>query len=274
MFHGKNEPVGSDFIRVHQLIKYWPEAELYKYGENPEVLIFTKVFASPDYQFQKHFKGIKILDICDPMWFEGANIVETCQAMDAITCSTENLAEFVGQFHNNVYFVADRFDPEALPKPKVHIGKAKTVVWFGYSHNSELLKPAIPIIEELKLNLLIIANDDPILNRWGLRDKQEYYTYKKYNEATFYQDIQQADFAILPEGFRPEDPFKSNNKTTKAQLAGLPVAKTPEEVREFMEAKNRRKWFDNNHDTIAKEYDVHLSIEQYKEIIKDIQNAK
>ena len=47
---------------------------------------------------------------------------------------------------------------------------AKTVVWFGYSHNIEALKQAIPLIEELNLNLIIISNDDPIANRWGLRD--------------------------------------------------------------------------------------------------------
>lgn len=271
-FHNKTPVVGSDFIRVKQLIKYWPEADLYKYGENPEALIFTKVFASADYQFQKHFEGIKILDICDPMWFEGANIVETVHAMDAVTCSTENLAEFIRQFHTNVHFVPDRFDLAALPKPKEHKGKAKTVVWFGYSHNADLLKPAIKLIEELGLNLLIIANDDPIANRWGIRDRQEYYTYKKYNEETFYQDIQQADFAVLPEGFRPEDPFKSNNKTTKAQLAGLPVAKTPEEVELYMDSKERKDWFDKNYATIQEAYDCRKSVEQMKGIIDEVRS--
>lgn len=270
MFHGKADPVGSDFIRVMQLIKYWPEAELYKYGENPDVLIFNKVFASQDYKFPIHFENTKILDICDPMWLEGHNIVETAQAMDAITVPTEPLAEFIRQFHSNVIVVPDRFDLDILPEPKVHKGKAKTVVWFGYSHNAELLKPAIPLIEELKLNLLIISNDDPIANRWGLRDKKEYYTYKKYNEDTIYEDLQAADFAVLPDGFRPEDKFKSNNKTIKANLAGLPVAKTPEEVKEYMEGKNRRLWFDTNYGLIKQEYDVRNSVKEMKAIINGL----
>lgn len=269
-YHGKNEPVGSTFLRVDQLIKYWAQADKYKYGENPGVLIFQKVFSSQDYQFPKHFKGIKILDIADPMWLEGVNVVETAQAMDAVTCPTETLAEYIRQFHTNVIVVPDRFDLQAIPAPKQHTGQAKTVVWFGYSHNSEALKPAIALIEELKLNLLIISNDDPIVNRWGLRDKEEYYTFKKYKEETIYKDLQQADFAILPDGLRPEDHFKSNNKTIKAQLAGLPVAKTPEEVREFMGAKNRRKWFDNNYAKIQEEYDVRNSVKQMKEIINTI----
>lgn len=269
-FHGKNESVGSTFIRVDQLIKYWPDSGLYKYGENPDVLIFQKVFSSEDYKFPQHFKGIKILDICDPMWLDGFNIVETAHAMDAITCPTESLAEFMRQFHNNVVVVPDRFDLEALPEPKQHIGDAKTIVWFGYSHNADMLKAAIPLIETKKLNLLIISNDDPIVYRWGVRDKSEYYKYKKYNEATIYQDLQQADFAILPDGFRPIDVFKSNNRTVKAQLAGLPVAKTPEDVEEFMDVSNRQKWFDTNYAIISKEYDVRNSVAQMEALIDEI----
>ena len=267
MFHGKNETVGSDYLRALQLIKYWDEAELYKYGENPDVLIFNKVFCGEDYQFPKHFENIKILDICDPMWIEGHAVVQTAQAMDAVTCTTENLAEFIRQFKKEVYVVPDRFDLELLPKPKVHTEQAKSVVWFGYSHNAELLKPAIGKLESLGLNLIIISNDDPIANRWGLRDKKEYYTFVKYNEATIYQELQKADFAILPDGARPEDYFKSNNKTIKANLAGLPVAKTAEDVDLYMKAENRRKWYDENYATIKAEYDVRKSIEQYKVII-------
>ncbi len=269
-FHGKTEPVGSDYIRSHQLIKYWPEAKLYKYGENPEALIFQKVFISQDYQFPKHFQGKKILDICDPMWLEGHAVVETAQAMDAVTCPTEALAEYMRQFHSNVVVIKDRFDLEMIPKPKKHIQKAKTVVWFGYSHNADALRAAIPLIERLGLNLRIISNDDPIINRWGLRPKDAWYKFVKYEEATIYDELQKCDFAILPDGNRPEDRFKSNNKTIKAQLAGLPVAKTPEEVELYMDAEARQKWFDDNYTEIAREYDVRNSVKEMKELINEI----
>lgn len=127
LFHGKPQPVGSDFIRAYQLIKHWPEAEIYKYGENPDVLIFNKIFCSPDYKFPAHFENIKILDICDPMWLDNYDVVETCNAMDAVTCPTENLAKFIRQFRDNVHVVKDRFDLDAIPKPKKHkdkIGRA------------------------------------------------------------------------------------------------------------------------------------------------------
>ena len=269
-FHGKTEPVGSDYIRSHQLIKYWPEAALYKYGENPEALIFQKVFMSQDYQFPKHFQGKKILDICDPMWLEGHAIVETVHVMDAVTCPTEALAEYMRQFHSNVVVIKDRFDLEMIPKPKKHIQKAKTVVWFGYSHNADALRAAIPLIERLGLNLRIISNDDPIVNRWGMRPKDAWYKFVKYEEATIYDELQKCDFAILPDGNRPEDRFKSNNKTIKAQLAGLPVAKTPEEVELYMDAKARQKWFDDNYAEIAREYDVRNSVNEMKELIRSL----
>lgn len=269
-FHGKDKPVGSDYIRAIQPIKYWPEAELYRYGEKPDVLIFQKVFVSPDYQFPKHYEGIKILDIADPMWLEGYDVVETAQAMDAVTCPTENLATFIRQFHSNVYVIPDRFDIELIPQPCKHVDKAKTVVWFGYSHNAELLKPAMYLIDELGLNLLVISNDDPILNRYSLRPKEEWYKYIKYDEQTIYTELQKADFAILPDGFRPEDYFKSTNKTIKANLAGLPVAKDADEARYYMESDNRRKWFTENYATIKEEYDIRKSVEQYKDIISRI----
>lgn len=267
-FHGKLEFTGSDYIRGIQVMKYWPEASLYKYGANPDVLIFQKVFSGEDYRFPQHFEGIKILDICDPMWLEGHNIVDMAHAMDVITCPTEPLADFLRQFHDNVAVVPDRFDISLLPTPKKHMGQAKTVVWFGYSHNIETLRPALRLIDELGLSLLVISNDDPLLSR--MSDRPDWYTYKKYDEATIYTDLQEADFAVLPDGLRPEDAFKSNNKTVKAQLAGLPVAKTPEEVHEFMDEANRRSWFNTTYDKIRAEYDVKKSVEQMKGIIDGV----
>ena len=217
-----------------------------------------------------NFKVIQILDICDPDWFDGAPIVETCNAMDAIVVPTEALKEFISQFHDNVYIIKDRFDLEPIPEPKKHKGDAKTVVWFGYSHNAENLKPAIRLIEELGLKLTIISNDDPIANRWGIRDAKEYYKFIKYNEETIYQDLQEADFCILPMGLRPVDKYKSENKTVKANLAGLPVAKDADEVRLYMKQEARQKWFVDNYDIIKEEYDVRKSVEEYKDLVSKV----
>ena len=273
-FHGKNPPVGSTHIRMIQMEKYWPELKAYQYGEKPDVLIFQKVYTSEDYKFPGHYPGKTILDICDPDWMEGVNIVESCHAVDAVVCPTEALAAFLRQFTKNVRVIPDRFDLEPIPEPKKHTQKAKTIVWFGYSHNAEALRPAIALIEELKLNLVIISNDDPIANRWGVRDANEYYKYIKYDEDTIYEELQKADFAILPDGLRPHDKYKSNNKTIKANLAGLPVAKTPEEVNLYMSGEERQKWVDSNLEAIRDEYDIRRSVEEYKELINEVTNSR
>lgn len=271
-YHGKGTIAGSTHIRVEQLIKYWPGSGIYKYGENPDVLIFQKVYTSEDYRFPEHFKNKKILDICDPDWFDGmTTIKDTVDCMDAVVCSSQALVDFISQMTAKpVRLIKDRFDVDLLPTPKQHSGKAKTVVWFGYAHNAELLKPAIPLIESLGLKLLIISDDDPIAHRWGLKNVQDQYKYIKYNEDTIYDDLQQADFAILPKGDRPQDKFKSENKTVKAQLAGLPVAYDKETVELYMNGAERQAFVDNQWKSVRDEYDVRNSVKEYQELIESL----
>lgn len=275
-YHNKKPPVGSTNIRVHQLLKYWDDAELYTFGEFPDALIFQKVYIGQDYKFPAHFENIKILDICDPDWLEGIAIKETVDAMDAVTVPTQALKDFISQLTDKpIVVIPDRFDLELIPKkPKLHIKPATTVTWFGYRHNAPLLRPALALIKELNLKLRVISNDDPILHQYHDSIDVEDYTFIKYNEETIYTELQKADFAILPKGFRPEDVYKSNNKTIKAQLAGLPVAADKGEVMAFMEAENRQKHIDEIYDSIKSEYDVRKSVEQYKELIAEISKRR
>lgn len=277
MFHNKDPVVGSTFIRVNQLLKYWPQAKLYKYGENPDAMIFQKVYTSYDYKWPQHFEGIKILDICDPDWMENMDVADTARAMDAITCPTEAMANFMRQLTTApVYVVPDRWDidPKVLNPPKQHRMKAETVVWFGYSHNADILKPAIRTLNELGLKLLIISNDDPLLHRFDSRDPKDYYTYKKYSQDTIDELLHEADFALLPSDYRPQGRFKSNNKTTKAILAGLPVATDGDELRLYINAEARSDYMRKNYATIKEEYDVRKSVNQMKEIIAEAQGNR
>ncbi len=275
-FHNKRPPVGSTHIRVHQLIKYWPEAGLYKYGEFPDVIIFQKVYVAADYQFPVHFENIKILDICDPDWLEGAAIKETIDAMDGVTCPTEALRSFLQQMTDKpVVVVPDRFDLELVPKKqKLHLKPATTVVWFGYSHNAELLRPALALIKELGLNLIIISNDDPHLHRFPDSIDPEHYSFIRYDEATIYDDLRKADFALLPKGFRVQDKYKSDNKTIKAILAGLPVAHDKDTVLKLLDPFERRKFMRKRYTKTRLDYDVTKSVKQYQELISSISKEK
>lgn len=79
--------------------------------------------------------------------------------------------------------------------------------------------------------------------------------------------MQQCDFAILPNGNRPQDRFKSNNKSIKAILAGLPVAKTKEDVERLMNPVAREEYMVKNYNKTKKAYDCKESVRQYKELI-------
>lgn len=276
VFHNKRPPSGSTKIRVRQLIKYWPEAGLYKYGENPDVLIFQKIYANRDYKFIEHFENIKILDVCDPDWLDGVPIKETVDSVDAVTCPTTELAEFLRQLTDKpVKVIPDRFDLADVPAAKEHKELAKRVVWFGYRHNADALKSVVPLIKEKQLEILIISNDDPITYQYD-KDIRPLYTYKKYpeDEKEFYKLMQTADFAVLPIGSRPQDRFKSNNRKTKCILAGLPVANNTEEFYKYLDPKPREVYIKQNRDKILKEYDCRLSIKDYKELIDEIKTNR
>lgn len=272
--HNKRN-VGSTKIRVHNLIDHWPEAGIYQYGEKPDVLIFQKAYITQDYKFPKYFDGIKILDICDPDWLEGSLIKQTVDAMDAITCPTQPLVDFISQMTDKpVRLIRDRFNMEEFGRPKKHEGKLKKVAWFGYSHNAELLKFAVPSIAKRNLQLRIIADKDPEAWRWAYAEHRDsykdMYEYRVFKPETAYKFVQECDAVVFPKGTRPVDRFKSENKTVISKLLGIPVAENAEELDGFMTAESRNAWVDKWHDKTRKEYDVKKSVQQYKDLIKEL----
>jgi hypothetical protein len=262
-YHGKNG-IGSTRLRVHNLIDKWKEAELYKYGEQVDVMIFQKVYMQADFKLHRHAKYKKILDICDPEWLEKQAIKETIDNVDAVTCSSEALKNFIEQLTDKpVVHIPDRFNLDIIGLPKKHTGRLKKLVWFGYKQNVELLKSAIPYLEKNNLSLTIISNEDPMMSGYK-------YTFIKYDEETIYKELKKNDVCILPDGFRPIDMFKSNNKRIKAHLAGLPVVTTSEEIEQCIEAKARESISKICYDKCIVKYDCNLSIEQYKKLIKEL----
>lgn len=271
-FHNK-KGVGSTLIRVHNLIKYWPEAGLYKYGEKADALIFQKIYATPDYDFPIAYKeGIKILDICDPDWLDGHQIKRTVDGMDGVVVPTETLKEFLSQLTTKpIKIIRDRFDLEKIPTAKYHSGKAKKIVWFGYAHNAETVRMAMSTIKDRGYEFTIIANEDP---RWPSNYIQSKYHYVKYSEETFFKDLQEHDIVLFPKGLRPVDRFKSENKTIKAWLAGMPVAKDLADLKAFDEAEIRNREGREKRQFAIKNYDCKISVSEYKAFIKELQDAK
>lgn len=271
-YHGR-QGIGSTRLRVQNLIKYWPEADEYKYGENPDVLIFQKVYTTQDYKFHKMFKNLKILDICDADWVDGVSLKETLDNVDGVTCPTEPLKEFLTQMTDKpIKVIPDRHDIELVPSLRQHKGKPKWAVWFGYVHNAELLRFAVPSLEARGIGLKVISDGNPQAWKWAT-DPEKYaknYDYVKYNEDWFYKDVW-ADFCILPAGNRPQDKYKSNNRVTKSWLAGLPVVTDAESLEKAMNPTWRNEEAKRNYDSAIIEYDVKRSVEEMKQFIAQLQ---
>lgn len=271
-FHGKRG-VGSTRLRIHQLIKYWPEFELYKYGEDMDVMIFQKVYMTPDYRWPEHLNCVKILDICDPDWLDGSCVKEMIDVMNGVTCPTESLAEFLRQLTDKpVKVIPDRHDLDGLPVLKEHKSDKPSLVWFGYEHNAELLKFAVPTIEKLGLDFTVISNHDPQMFRWA--DDPEtfkpHYHYIKFDSDNLIKELRKHDIAVLPQGNRPKDRFKSNNRTIICHLAGLPVAQDGDELRSFLDPAVRNKEAEKNYEIAKKDYNVEKSVTEMKEFIEEL----
>lgn len=277
-FHGKQN-TGSTRIRVENLIKYWPEANMYRYGEMADVMVFQKVYVTDDFRFPLHFPNIKILDICDPDWLDGVLLKETVDAVDAIVTPTQPIADFISQLTDKpVRVIKDRFDLSEVPPPKKHSKETiKRVVWFGYSHNAECLRTAVPLLARFNIALTVISNDDPQAWRWASHTDQDSaryrqsYTYKSYEQATIYRDLQKADVCILPKGWRPKDRYKSENKTIVANLAGLPVAYNDEDLSQLGNPDYRAKVAKESYNNAVKHYDCRQSVAEYQRLIKELQ---
>ena len=171
-----------------------------------------------------------------------------------------------------VRVIKDRFDLTDFPSRKIHRGQAKTVVWFGYHHNASALKLAVQSIERRGLRLKVIADQDPFASRWAFKPKEfeSKYEFVKYQPDTAYLEIQKADICVLPKMNRPQDKFKSENKTVIAQLLGLPVAVNAEELDQLMTADQRNLNINAMYDKLKQDYDVNKSIKEYKDLIDEI----
>jgi hypothetical protein len=229
--------IGSSRIRGHWIMKYLNrikgiEAEEFIQGKNYDVIVFQKVYWK---EMARAFEGIKILDICDPDWLDGAEMAEFLGNMDAVTCSTENLKKDIEQMCKcPVYYVPDGEDLELLPPPKKHQGKAKKCVWFGYSNNMEILEQTFQKIKSLDLTLKVIS--DGIFNTRECKVENV-----KWDIETESKEIQDCDFALLPEKLSMRFQYKSPNKTVHCWSLGIPVAKTPQDMDLFMDGEERQR---------------------------------
>jgi len=275
-FYGKKD-IGSSRIRAHWIAQLWDKAgedigtaEEFKIGGKYDVIIFQKVYW-PEYA--EKFEGLKILDICDADWLEwGHRVVQTINACDAITCSTQAIADHLATITDKpIYVLPDRERLDLIEgKFKKHKGDAKWVVWYGYNHNLDALDSAFPIINDLGLNLIVISNKPytpPANSKIHVKNLP-------WAIATVDNDILKADIVLNPRLSTGNWKFKSNNKTIHAWALGLPVAHNDKELKSFIPEEARTAEATRRRAEVEQEYQTEQSVAQLKDIIKQLYDNK
>lgn len=271
-FHGK-KGMGSSRIRGHWIIKNWEKAgpdigtiELFKQGGKYDCVIYQKAYFV---EHAKNFKGIKILDLCDPDWLHwGYRLKEMLVEVDAVTTSTVEIAKFVSNMTDKpIAVIFDRIDLELLPERVSHTKPIEKVLWYGYSDNFPMVDAAAPAVKKFNLEFIVLSNNVYLASS-SLDLKHTNLPWSEH----YLSDIQKGDVVINPRLTKGKWKYKSENKTTLAWALGIPVAHNEEELkalialtpeeRELESIRLREKAF--------KEFDIKLSVAEYKELIGEI----
>ncbi len=183
-------------------------AEEYKFGSKYDVLVFQKAYWT---EMAKAFKGLKILDLCDPDWLQWQyNVKEMIELCDVVTCSSVKITEYISTITKKpVYYIPDCIKTEDVKITKKHRGDLKTVAWFGYSTNFEALNYAILGLENRKLDLIVIS-DQAYTVPTGIKNVNV--TNYRYNENTVNDDLLKADVVLNPKYEKGRFKYKSANK--------------------------------------------------------------
>lgn len=258
------EAVGSSRIRCRWVMKYDKRLVPFKNGVKYDAVIYQKAYWK---EHMKRFPGIKIFDLCDPDWMEGKPITEVAEMVDGFTVPTQALADFIGQLTEKpIMVIPDRIDPEEhTPVKSEHIGKARSVVWFGYSSNQEVLDQTVVFLKSKMLQLVVVSD----------RNYHDADINVPYDYRTIHEELIRHDFVLMPDYKKNlRHSFKSPNKTLTSWALGLPVAIGPEDIERFMSAEEREKESKMRRAEVLEKHHSRLSGPEYVNFINDIMKRK
>lgn len=267
--------IGSSRIRARWVLEkineLYPDeykAEEFIIGQKYDVVVFQKAYWV---EYAKLYKGLKILDLCDPDWMHWAyNVKEMIDEVDVITCSSQAIVDYVKNLTKKpVILIPDRLNLSLYTETKKHRGDLKVVAWYGYSHNFPALTYAIKALDNRKLELIVISDSSYILPV-GINNVK--LTNYKWTEATVNRDLLRADAVLNANYQKARFRFKSDNKTVNAWALGLPVLKTDDDFDTFKTAEVRNAFASEVLKVVKDVYDVSNSAKELVQIIKEYGN--
>lgn len=245
-------------------MKYDKRIEPFKNGFHYDAVIYQKAYWD---EHMRAYQGIKIFDICDPDWMEGKPITEVAELVDGFTVPTQPLKDFISQLTDKpVIVIPDRIDPEEhVPVKTEHVGKARSVVWFGYSSNQVVLDQCLVYLKSKLLQLVVISE----------RNYPDADVNVNYDYRTIHEEITKHDFVLMPDyKTNLRHSFKSNNKTLTSWALGMPVAVNPEDIDRFIDPAERQKESELRRKQVLEEFHSRQSGQEYVTFIDDIMKRK
>lgn len=274
----RKEKTGSARIRAHNLIDYsGNEFEEFVVGKKYDAVVYQKNYW---YDHAEVYQGIKILDICDPDWLAGQTTIEIVRfinLMTGIVANTDKMADYIKKLTDKpVTVIEDRHDMASMKQERIHKGEAKSVIWFGYSHNAKRLKDFIPALTKLGLKITIMSNEYVSLSDHGNEDfkDNENFVYWPDTIEKVNLEIIKHDICLLPTSKRWSEQYKSNNKTTHAWALGMPVANYTEDLERFMNEDERNMEKELRMAKTRKDYDCKISVNEYKAFIGNLRDVR
>jgi hypothetical protein len=260
----KKDSVGSSRIRARWIWENWDEADEYQIGEACDVLVFQKAYFK---KMLEEFQGIKIFDICDPDWLDPRPTFESISHCDAVTTSTEPLAEYIRKLTNKpIVCIPDRLDLKTYPEKKTeHKNKIEEVAWFGYGQNTKCLDKTLTQLESKDILLTVISDKPYAPNKAYGKTKIKNV---KYDQNRINEYLIERDAVLLPEPEGIRGKFKSNNKTLSAWALGIPVITEPDDFKRLETKEVRIEEARTKLEEVKKDWSIEKSVEQWKELIK------
>lgn len=270
MDNRERNSVGSSRIRGRWIWETWNKlypkdiCEQFVIGRRYDVLVFQKVYWE---DMLEKFDGLKVIDLCDPDWLEGRDVMRYVNACDICTTSGENLKEFIQKFTTTpVHCIPDRIKlDEHIPR-EPHKGKARKICWMGYSHNQHYIYPCLEFLAEKGLELTVISNQQyaPPKGFSFVKIVNYPYTYPQVHDR-----IKECDLYLVPETDDAKGHFKTNNKALTAMALGVPVVRVPDDLNRLMDEDVRNKQMEEDLKEIKENWLVEKSVNELRNLIDD-----
>jgi hypothetical protein len=266
-FDGLPRNSGSVRLRAEWVCNHWPGAEVYDYSQpfaGAQLYVFQKAYLverTRDWteaaaRWRDQGRCRLAFDLCDPDFLDYEHYRRMSRALplfDFATVTTEAIAKWVERYLPT-YIIPDRVDMQALGaigrKEDTGSTDKPRVVWAGYVHNVSAMDELRGAVEQLGLELTVMAREKPL----------------PFDD--FWRAVLEHDVLLNPRlGVAPFS-YKSDNKTLIGWALGMPVARNAQELEALCDPEWRAQVTRTWQDEIEQNWQVEKSVRQWEKIVE------